>query len=87
VNAKGQTAAAYDGIPLYGTIPLSFWRSGDVVIDSELLTIHANAQPGFYTVEVGWYNPKTGARVPLGNGSDELTVETIDVTATKGLNH
>jgi len=72
VNAASQTAAAFDGAPLYNTLPLSYWRRGDVVIDRETLTLHANAAPGLYQIRVGWYNPKTGARVPLASGGNEL---------------
>lgn len=77
VNAAGQTAAAFDGAPLYNTLPLSYWRRGDVVIDREILTVHANAAAGLYQVKVGWYKPKTGARVPLTSGGNELAAGTV----------
>jgi hypothetical protein len=77
VNDLGQTAAAFDGAPLYNTFPLSYWRHGDVVIDRELLTFHADAAAGLYQVKVGWYNPKTGARVPLASAGNELSAGTV----------
>ncbi|MGI8914672.1 MAG: glycosyltransferase family 39 protein [Chloroflexota bacterium] len=81
LNAGGQTAAALDGVPLYNALPLSYWRHGDVVIDQETLTVHRDAPVGPYQVRVGWYNQKTGVRVPLAAGGTELTVGTVQVRA------
>lgn len=81
VNAAGQTATAFDGAPLYNTLPLSYWRHGDVVIDREILTVHKDAAPGVYTIHIGWYNPKGGARVPLATGGTELQAGTVTVAA------
>ena len=81
VNAAGQTAAAFDGAPLYNLLPLSYWRRGDVVIDNEVLTVHKDAAAGPYRVKVGWYDPKTGARVPLASGGNELLAGTVQVVA------
>ena len=81
LNAGGQTAAAFDGVPLYNALPLSYWRHGDVVIDQETLTVHRDAPVGPYQVRVGWYNQKTGVRVPLAAGGTELTVGTVQVRA------
>jgi hypothetical protein len=79
LNAAGQTAAAFDGAPLYNTLPLSYWRHGDVVIDREILTVHGDAPAGPYQVRVGWYDQKTGVRVPLASGGNELTAGSVDV--------
>lgn len=81
VDAQGRTAAAFDGAPLYNTLPVSYWRHGDVVIDREILTVHADAPVGAYQVKVGWYSPKTGVRVALAAGGNELTAGTIRVAA------
>lgn len=79
VDAQGRTAAAFDGAPLYNTLPVSYWRHGDVVIDREILTVHADAVAGVYQVKVGWYNPKTGRRVALVGGGNELTAGMVRV--------
>ncbi len=79
VNAAGQTAAAFDGAPLYNTLPLSYWRHGDVVIDREILTVHGDAPAGPYQVRVGWYDQKTGVRVPLAGGGNELAAGSVVV--------
>jgi hypothetical protein len=72
VNSHGVKAAAFDGPPLYDTFPVTSWRQGDVIIDREILTIAKTAPPGEYTVKLGWYNPKTGVRIPLISGATEV---------------
>jgi 4-amino-4-deoxy-L-arabinose transferase-like glycosyltransferase len=79
LNADGRTAAAFDGAPLYNTLPLSYWRHGDVVIDREILTVHGDAPAGPYRIDVGWYDQKTGVRVALANGGNELTAGSVEV--------
>jgi hypothetical protein len=81
LNASGQTAAAFDGAPLYNTLPLSYWRHGDVVIDREILTVHGDAAAGPYQIKVGWYDQKTAVRVPLAAGGNELTAGSVVVKA------
>lgn len=78
-DANGRLAAALDGPPLSGTLPLSSWRSGDVIYDRELLTIHKDAAPGVYTIHIGWYNPKTGQRLSLANGGNQAMAGTLVV--------
>ncbi len=75
----GRVAAAFDGVPLSGTLPLSYWRRGDVITDQEVLTIHNDAVSGSYAVKVGWYNPKTGVRLPLSSGGNEVDAGRVQV--------
>ncbi len=79
INAQGQTATAFDGPPLFNTLPVDYWRTGDVVIDAEVLTVHGNAAPGLYQIKVGWYDPKSGQRLALSSGGTELDAGTMDI--------
>ncbi len=80
-GAGGQRAAAFDGTPSSSTLPLAYWRQGDVVFEREVLTFHQDAQPGTYAVKAGWYDPKTGVRVPLTAGGTEAIAGQVRVVA------
>ncbi|MCL4545123.1 MAG: hypothetical protein M1118_11095, partial [Chloroflexi bacterium] len=87
VNSHGVKAAAFDGPPLYDTFPVTSWRQGDVIIDREILTIAKTAPPGDYTVKLGWYNPKTGVRIPLTSGTTEALAGHLRVGSTTACSH
>ncbi len=80
VSDDNQSRSIFDAAPLSGSLPLSFWRKGDVVIDREVITLPKDLKSGMYRFNVGWYNPKNGSRVPLQAGGDELTATTISIT-------
>ena len=46
-----------------GGAPVTTWRVGEIIADSVSLTLPANAPPGDYTAEVGWYDFFTGQRL------------------------
>lgn len=71
-------AAGFDGPPDF---PTSLWQTGYRLADSRLLNLPANLPAGDYEVRMGWYNPETLARLPLGDGSgDGLAVQEIRVS-------
>jgi len=64
-------AAQYDSPPQDGVNPTSTWAPGEHIADSITLRVSPDAQPGEYTLYLGFYDPRGGgARVPawLGNG-------------------
>ncbi len=53
--------------------PTSQWHAGEYIIGGYSLPLAASAPPGSYTLELGLYDPASGARLPIsGNG---LTVK------------
>lgn len=68
VDEGGQGWAGDDHQPFDGTYPTSAWGAGEMVRDSFTLTVPADAPPGLYNLEVGWYDPATGQRLPVGDG-------------------
>lgn len=56
LNATGQQIGGQDNQPVQGTYPVSWWLPGEYVVDAYTL-------PLADTIEVGWYDPETGARV------------------------
>jgi 4-amino-4-deoxy-L-arabinose transferase-like glycosyltransferase len=55
----------HDSPPGNGAFPTSSWLPGEVVVDSHLVPIEPNADPGRSKVGVGLYFPATGERLPV----------------------
>jgi hypothetical protein len=73
VGADGKIYAQDDAVPLTGRAPTDGWVSGEVLTDSYDLVVSPNAPAGRYRLEVGWYDPTTGQRLPLiGRDGDSL---------------
>jgi 4-amino-4-deoxy-L-arabinose transferase-like glycosyltransferase len=71
LGPDGNQQANGDGPPLNGDYPTSFWRPGDEVVDSHLLTIPAGATAGTYQIAVGLYDPATGRRLARLDGAGD----------------
>ncbi|HSJ59111.1 MAG TPA: hypothetical protein VLC95_18120, partial [Anaerolineae bacterium] len=65
VDGTGQGWAGDDHAPHGGLYPTSKWGAGEMVRDTFTLAIPAGAPPGLYDVQVGWYDPATGERLPV----------------------
>ncbi len=60
----GRLAAQHDGVPGYGTRPVSSWAVGDVVRDNHLVFTEPGLPAGEYVLSVGIYDYATMARLP-----------------------
>lgn len=69
VDERGQGWAGDDHQPYGGLYPTSKWGAGEMVRDLFTLTVPADAPPGLYSVEIGWYSPETQERLPAGEGN------------------
>ncbi len=58
-------AAQADQPPLRSGNPTGTWQPGEVIVDHVVLHVAADAQPGEYSLNVGMYDPASGARAPL----------------------
>jgi hypothetical protein len=54
-----------DNEPVSNTRPTPTWRAGEIIVDSYAISIAPDAPSGEYTVEIGMYDPATGARLPV----------------------
>lgn len=82
VGPNGKIYGQDDSIPMSGTAPTDSWVPGEVLTDHYSLTIHPNAPPGDYQLVVGFYNPDTGARVPVqGQDSSSVLVARVHLAA------
>jgi hypothetical protein len=67
IDKDGQLVGTGDGPPLGGGFPTQMWRPGDSVVDEHLVPLPPDLATGSYALRVGWYNPVTGARLPVGD--------------------
>jgi hypothetical protein len=65
LDPSGRQIAGRDNPPVNGTYPTSHWMPGEHVVDEYEITNLARVAdlPQGYTIEVGMYDPETGARL------------------------
>jgi len=64
-------ATQQDAPPLDGGNPTSSWVAGEQIVETVVLPIPLDAQPGEYTIWFGMYDPGNGARAPLHDASGQ----------------
>lgn len=74
VGPDGKIYGQQDGIPLQGRAPTNGWVPGEFLTDRYALSVAAGAPTGTYTIQVGFYNPATGARLSLADHSADSVV-------------
>jgi 4-amino-4-deoxy-L-arabinose transferase-like glycosyltransferase len=62
-------------------VSVSSLRPGDYIGQFSSLTLPAGLAPGRYQIEVGLYDPETGARLTAADGGDRALINPIEVTA------
>lgn len=70
-----------DRTPREGLYPTSAWRAGETIVDVSGVVIDFRAPTGLYKIEVGWYDPATGERLPVSSGGDSVIIGEIQVIA------
>jgi hypothetical protein len=76
---SGEALAQGDAPPLDGRWPTSMWLPGIALDDHHTVPLPDDLPPGEYRLVVGLYDPATGQRLPLADGSDALTVFEINL--------
>jgi hypothetical protein len=59
-----------DSEPLGGKLPSTAWTPGEEWIENWQVPVLPNAPTGTYQIEIGWYDPVTGARLKLLSPSE-----------------
>ena len=88
LDADGRLVAQNDGYPRGGLRPTpalsrspersegadegSSWQPGETVVDIRHLALPTDLPEGEYTLAAGWYDWRTGDRVPTTGGTDSL---------------
>ena len=68
-----------DRVPREGAYPTNAWLPNEIVPDAYRVPIDANAPAGSYKIEIGLYDPATGARLPVDRGGDSVIVAEIQI--------
>lgn len=80
LDAAGRRVAQGDGVPGYlGVLPTTLWRPGVPVLDEHALTLPDVLPSGEYSLLIGWYDYRTGQRLPSSQGGDSLLVTEIEI--------
>jgi hypothetical protein len=77
LNNDGEVVAGDDRESMnFGSL-----NAGDFLWQISSLVLPQNLAPGQYQIEIGWYNPDTGERLKLADGSDRYLLNPIKVTS------
>ena len=76
---KGEALAQGDGPPLAGRWPTSLWLPGVSLDDIHTVSLPPDLPPGTYGLLVGLYDPSTGDRLTLPDGTDALRLDGISL--------
>ena len=72
-----------DAEPAANTRPTTGWRAGEVIVDAHAIPIAADAPPGAYRIEVGLYDPISGARLAVVGADGAAVGDHVIVTAVE----
>jgi hypothetical protein len=67
VDARGRIVGQRDQVPGDGAFPTTSWVPGEYLTDAYAIPIHADTPAGDYWIEVGFYDPLDGARLPVAD--------------------
>ena len=70
-----------DAEPAANTRPTTGWRADEVIVDAHAIPIAADAPPGAYRIEVGLYDPISGARLAVVGPDGAAVGDHVIVTA------
>ena len=84
VDARGRIVGQRDQTPGSGAFPTTGWVPGEYLADAYALPINPDTPGGDYWIEVGFYDPLDGARLPVTDAAgrplgDRLLLEKTPV--------
>ena len=65
LDAESKVWGQHDSPPANGANPTTGWLAGEYVKDEHRLAVKPDAPPGEYLLQIGLYDPGTGARLPV----------------------
>jgi hypothetical protein len=77
VDEAGEIVGQRDVIPGDGLRPTPGWRPGEFLADPHILTWQAPLPPGAYTVEVGFFQPESGTRLPVTRDGERVSGDAL----------
>jgi len=77
-TTDGRLVAQHDAHPMNELRPTSSWTPGELVLDRHGLALPLDV-PSELLLAVGLYEPSTGQRLPLTDGSDHLVIGRVSI--------
>jgi len=77
LDATSLVKGQQDHAPGGGNDPTTGWAGGEYILDQYDLTIASDAAPGPYRIEVGMYDPRTGARLPVLDAAGQVSGDRV----------
>jgi hypothetical protein len=77
LDANGNLLASADAEPGNGEFPTTGWIENEYIADVHAAI--ANIPPGTYQIEIGLYDPITGARLKTGNFQERILIDQFNV--------
>jgi hypothetical protein len=71
LDAEGHMIAQHDSMPQVNQYPTSLWDPGEIVVDPHVISLPKELEPGVYTLRVGLYEPGTGQRLNVDDGTHD----------------
>jgi hypothetical protein len=67
LDGEGQVGGQRDRVPAHeaAPAPTTGWVPGQIVVDAYEVPLDLDAPPGTYRIEVGMYDPREMARLPI----------------------
>jgi hypothetical protein len=87
---EDRLVAQRDGPPFDGPLPTSAWPVGVPLDVTTAVAVPSDLPPGEYRLAVGWYDPATGARLPVAVEADVpqgralVAADRIEIPVTVG---
>ena len=79
LGPEGGLWAQSDGEPAGWTRPTTGWAAGEVVLDARTLDLPHDAPPGAYSLVAGLYDPDTGERLTLPDGTTAVLITPLTI--------
>ena len=79
INSDNFLWGQQDNEPRNGRRPTTTWRTSEIIVDAYAIPLDPLAPPGVYQIEIGLYDPVTGERLLLSDGTDHRILTTIRV--------
>lgn len=82
VGPDGKLVAQSDGLAGGSAYPSGAWDAGEALVDRHEFQLPNPLAPGTYRLLAGLYSLDTGARLTLADGSDAITLESVELDAS-----
>jgi hypothetical protein len=75
--SDGHLLAQHDSPPANGSRSTTSWIKGEFITDEHEMTFNETGYAGQARIEIGLYDPATGERLPLSDGTDHMILPVV----------